>query len=195
MRRPTKALTAATLVVALSTTIIRGQQSSRGTPSATGNEAPSSTTSSSGSGSSMSGRSARSLLRNGQDYLGYQEYNRALKYLREAETRVSELNDVEQKDLKTAIEKAMTGLRSPANASTTRYAKGPSKRPGAIALAKPPGPDKEIQLAEAHVPAPKAEDGSTLPYLPKQEPRSDASVIALPTRLLARALSYALKGN
>ena len=167
MRRPTKALTAATLVVALSATIIRGQQSSRGTPSATGADATSSPAS--GSNPALSGRGARSLLRNGQDYLGYQEYSRALKYLREAEIRQNELSKDERQDLKTAIEKAMTGLRAPANGSAHRYAKGPTKRPGAIALAKPPGADKEIQLASTQGPAPKAEDGTTLPYLPKEE--------------------------
>ena len=41
-------------------------------------------------------RGARYLLRNGLDYLGYQQYERALKFLREAETRKKELNDAEK---------------------------------------------------------------------------------------------------
>ena len=41
-------------------------------------------------------RGARYLLRNGLDYLSYQQYDRSLKFLREAETRKKELNDAEK---------------------------------------------------------------------------------------------------
>ena len=41
-------------------------------------------------------RGARYLLRNGLDYINYQEYERALKYLREAETRQKELSKAER---------------------------------------------------------------------------------------------------
>ena len=63
-------------------------------------------------------RSARVLLRNGLDYLSYQQYDRALKFLRDAEARVNqqkslkikkellELNDAEVLALKQGIETA-----------------------------------------------------------------------------------------
>ena len=51
-------------------------------------------------------RGARYLLRNGLDYLNYQEYERALKYFREAETRQKELNESERLSLKQGIERA-----------------------------------------------------------------------------------------
>ena len=41
-------------------------------------------------------RGSRYLLRNGLDYLNYKEYERALRFLREAETRKDELNDAEK---------------------------------------------------------------------------------------------------
>ncbi len=55
-------------------------------------------------------RGARYLLRNGIDYLSYQEYERALKYFREAETRQKELNEAERLSLKQGIERASAGF-------------------------------------------------------------------------------------
>ena len=59
-------------------------------------------------------RGARYLLRNGLDYLNYQQYERALKFLREAESRKNELNDAERLVLKQGIESAQRGLRQAA---------------------------------------------------------------------------------
>ncbi len=61
-------------------------------------------------------RSARYLLRNGLDYLNYQQYERALKFLRDAETHKRELNDAEKLALKQGIESAQRGLREAADA-------------------------------------------------------------------------------
>jgi len=63
-------------------------------------------------------RGARHLLRNGLDYINYQQYDRALKFLREAETRVKELNDAEKLALKQGIERAQRGLREASNAES-----------------------------------------------------------------------------
>jgi hypothetical protein len=66
-------------------------------------------------------RGARYLLRNGLDYLNYQQYERALKFLREAEFRKNELNEAERLVLKQGIESAQRGLREAADANS-RYA-------------------------------------------------------------------------
>ena len=59
-------------------------------------------------------RGARYLLRNGLDYLSYQQYERSLKFLREAETRKKELNEAEQLALKQGIERASSAcVRQP----------------------------------------------------------------------------------
>ncbi len=64
---------------------------------------------------------ARYLLRNGLDYLQYQQYERALKFLRDAEAREKELSAPERQELKRGIESAQAGLRAVADASN-RYA-------------------------------------------------------------------------
>jgi hypothetical protein len=61
-------------------------------------------------------RGARYLLRNGLDYLNYGEYQRALKFLRETESRKYELNDAENLVLKKSIENAQRGLREASDA-------------------------------------------------------------------------------
>ena len=82
-------------------------------------------------------RGARYLLRNGLDYLRYQQYDRALSFLREAETRITdqksrkvqtELNDAEVSALKQGIEAAQRGLRR-ASTAETPYALSDHGRP------------------------------------------------------------------
>jgi len=68
------------------------------------------------------------LLRNGLDYLNYQQYDRALKFLREAETRQKELNDAEKLALKQGIERAQRGLREASDAESP-YALSERSRP------------------------------------------------------------------
>ena len=120
LRRPTSALTTTILGVVVTASTVWAQQStpagsdprSRSTPpdGATAESAPlyGMTTS----------RGARYLLRNGLDYLGYQQYDRALKFLREAETRKKELNDAEKLALKQGIERAQRGLREASDAQS-----------------------------------------------------------------------------
>ena len=82
-------------------------------------------------------RGARYLLRNGLDYLSYQEYERALKYFREAETRQKELNDAERLSLKQGIERAQRGLREAVGSESPYALSKRSRRAGGFAPAKP----------------------------------------------------------
>jgi hypothetical protein len=63
-------------------------------------------------------RGSRYLLRNGLDYLNYKEYERALRFLREAECRKAELNNAEKLVLSKGIETAQRGLRQAADAES-----------------------------------------------------------------------------
>ena len=105
MRRTTSALTTTILGAVLAAPAVSAQQS----PPARG-ETAASVESDAGFGMAAA-RGARSLLRNGLDYIEYQEYDRALRYLREAEKRQAELNEPEKTKLKQAIERAMRGTR------------------------------------------------------------------------------------
>jgi len=82
-------------------------------------------------------RGARYLLRNGLDYINYQEYERALKYLREAETRQKELSNSERLTLKQAIERAQRGLREAVDSQAPYALSQRTRRPGGFSPAKP----------------------------------------------------------
>jgi len=82
-------------------------------------------------------RGARYLLRNGLDYINYQEYERALKYLREAETRQKELSNSERLTLKQAIERAQRGLREAVGSQAPYALSQRTRRPGGFSPAKP----------------------------------------------------------
>src|SRR3954447_21939284 len=81
-------------------------------------------------------RGARYLLRNGIDYLSYQEYERALKYFREAETRQKELSEAERLSLKQGIERAERGLREAVGSESPYALSRRSRRAGGFAPAK-----------------------------------------------------------
>src|SRR5262249_45999310 len=72
---------------------------------------------------------ARYLLRHGLDYLQYQEYDRALKFLRDAEAREKELSVAERQELKRGIEQAQAGLRAAADSTTPYALSDRSRRP------------------------------------------------------------------
>lgn len=78
-------------------------------------------------------RSARSILRNGLDYIKYQQYDKALTYLREAEKRSKELGTQELVSLRQGIESAQDGLRTPS--IQVGYARTRKPMAGAIAIA------------------------------------------------------------
>lgn len=133
MRRPTSALAKAVLGTALAASTVSAQQSP---PLATPGVDPA------GVSASVppinAARGARHLLRNGWDYITYQEYERALAFFREAETRKAELNDAERLKLKQGVDRAQRGLREAANglSSERAYARsGAARRPGALAVA------------------------------------------------------------
>ena len=82
-------------------------------------------------------RGARYLLRNGLDYLNYKEYERALKFLRETETRKDELNDAERLLLKQSIEKAQRGLRQAADTESPYALSDRTRGRNGFSAAKP----------------------------------------------------------
>ena len=148
MRRTTSALTTMILGAALAASVVSAQQilpspgarrgdstapASDSTP-APGSTSPSSTEAGADSTADpivgmAATRGARYLLRNGLDYINYQEYERALKYLREAETRQKELSKAERLSLKQAIERAQRGLREAVGSDTPYALSLRSRRP------------------------------------------------------------------
>src|SRR4051794_37131567 len=123
----------------------------------------------------MLARGARYLLHNGWDYITYQEYERALAFFREAETRKAELNKDELQDLYQGIAKAQAGMREASN-TTRSYAKSGKRRPGALAFA---GPSATQTPALRQTPA--------LPPPPEPEPVQLASNSNSPSTNPARA--------
>jgi hypothetical protein len=121
LRRTTSALTPTVLGVALTASTALAQQMlpsgepPQGTSSARG------TTPNAGTAplyGMTSARSARYLLRNGLDYLNYQQYERALKFLREAEASQKQLTEPEKLELKKGIERAQRELREASDAES-----------------------------------------------------------------------------
>ena len=137
MRRPTSALAKAFLGTALAATTVSAQQSS---PMTTPGSEPGGASDPTAAAPANPARGARHLLRNGWDYITYQEYERALTFFREAEGRQGELSDAERLRLKQGVDRAQRGLREASNGAPVEntYAKsGRTRRPGALALAKP----------------------------------------------------------
>jgi len=169
VRRPTSALAKAVLGTALAATTVSAQQPP---PVTSPGSVPGGAQDPAAAAPVSPGRGARHLLRNGWDYVTYQQYERALGFFREAETRQVELTDAERLRLRQGIERAQRGLREAANGMTTEpaYARTGARRPGALALAAPaptqdsrPRYEREpIQLtsgaatAPARAPAPAA---------------------------------------
>jgi len=194
LRRSTSVLTAAVLGTALSATTLIAQQTAPTSGPEMSNAFIPGTTAS---------RGARYLLRNGWDYLKYQEYERSLKFFMEAQAKQAELNPSERLALTQAIDQARRGMREAGDGSARKaYAgRGPIRRPGALALAKTPKPAQAqepasnlaasparepIQLASATSPSEPARNA--LPQLPADAPSTpemnlpplplDATVVA-----------------
>ena len=87
----------------------------------------------------VASRPARYLLRNGQDYLSYREYDRALNFFRAVESRQAELSDNERLLLRQGIARAQQGKREAVNGPhVVAQPKGrPTNPPGSFALARP----------------------------------------------------------
>ena len=127
MRRKKPAMTTAVLVAVFAATTVKAQQSSSSGSEPLGQSQPSGRTAKAGQtrpspddqvyGVAVT-RGARYLLRNGLDYVNYREYERALKFLREAEIRKDELTKAEKQVLQNGIESAKRGLRQAAGAES-----------------------------------------------------------------------------
>ena len=158
MRRPISApaLTATVLGIALSAPMLSAQQAPPESPPPIY--------------PMMSARGASHVLRTGWDYIQYEEYERALKYLREAETRQSELSDAERRTLKQGIERAQRGMREAVGGSNRSYAISGSRRAGAIALAPSSRDTKAPAMATAVPPEPIQLTSGTSSAQPKGEP-------------------------
>jgi len=98
-------------------------------------------------------RGARYLLRNGLDYLNYQQYERALKFLREAEARKKELNDAERTVLKQGVQSAQRGLRQAADAEFPYALSEQSRNRNGFRPAKPEIPIADRSKAPTRQPA------------------------------------------
>ena len=76
-------------------------------------------------------------MRNGLDYLNYQQYERALKFLREAELNQKELTAAEIVALKQGIERARQGMRQGADAGPSYALSEKSHRRSGFTAARP----------------------------------------------------------
>ena len=141
MQRTTSALTTAVLGAVLTASTVLAQQLARSDDSPKGESSATLDAATAVANSQVYGmtvtRGARVLLRNGLDYLSYQQYDRALRFLREAESRINqqksakgqkELNDAEVLALKQGIEAAQRGLRRASDAESP-YALSDQSRP------------------------------------------------------------------
>jgi hypothetical protein len=127
LRRNTSALTRAALVAVVAVSTVNAQQSGPAgalpvDQFASSNSKVEGTSVRKSVGDPVYGmsstRGARYLLRNGLDYLNYGEYQRALKFLRETESRKDELNNAEKVVLQQSIERAQRGLREATDAES-----------------------------------------------------------------------------
>ena len=161
MRRPTSVLASAVLGTALAASTVTAQMSSSPAsasgPGVEGSAAvPASVTASPSDAFVNPARGARHLLRNGWDYITYQEFDRALVFFREAERRQKELTDVERIKLQQGIERAQRGVREKAIGvkGEPAYARsGGQRRPGGLALARPAGSLAPASAVAAKAPA------------------------------------------
>jgi hypothetical protein len=193
LRRTTSALTTTILGAALAASTVSAQQflpsasARRGGSATSASEstpAPGSTStanSEAGPGTSTdpivgmaATRGARYLLRNGLDYINYQEYERALKYLREAETRQKELNNSEKLALKQAIERAQRGLREAVGSLAPYALSRRSRRSGGFSPARP-----DTQIAAAKPPASQLQGREALARTPSSEGSDQGQPIRL----------------
>ena len=124
---------------------------------------------------------ARYLLRNGLDYLQYQQYERALKFLRDAEGREKELSATERQQLKRGIEQAQGGLRAAADAAVP-YAIGLNSR-----LAAP----EWIHRRPCRNPRPSSPIGPARPAR-RAAPRRVPAARAVPARGRSRLVGAAV---
>jgi len=144
-------------------------------------------------------RSARTLLRNGSDFIKYQQFEKALTYLREAERRQKELNAGEKATLRQAIDTAQQGLRTPS--LQAGYARTRKPQAGSIAIASrnttASKADPAVARTEAAQPVPDSRaEAVAAPALERMRPASNGearvhSLDPLAPEILAKELPSA----
>ena len=171
MRGSKSVLIAGVVVTAATATFFKAQQM------VAASAVPASASAEPGSDPSLAQRSARQLLRNGLDYLDtYKDHDRALVFLREAQSRPDGLGDREVKALADGLDRAEQARAEagPVVAATTRpgrprapigsVASSPSRRPRREALETvEPEPIRRVSAEVAEPPEPASMD---LPELP-----------------------------
>ena len=158
MRRPSSSLALAFLGTSLAASTVLAQQpppplprGSSGAPAGPGAAADAAADGPLNFGMTGAARAPRALLRNGWDFIGYQQYDRALTFFREAKVREKELTPDERLRLKQGIERAQRGIRDASIGmhNEPSYAlSGRSRAPGALAL-RSPGPANASTSATA----------------------------------------------
>ena len=192
MRRPTSVLAKAFLGTALAATTVSAQQAPPLSSASAGASASASASATALPPTSPdappfnAARGPRLLLRNGWDYIGYQEYERALAFFREAQFRDKELNETERRKLNEGIDRAQRGIRDQAMGvkSGPSYARTPAtRRPGALAVAQPATTARPVAARFEREPIQLAGGGGTDPVpanvRPLNEP-AEAPATVLP---------------
>jgi hypothetical protein len=176
VRGPKTALIAGVVVTAATATIFKAQQMYAASSAA----ATTSASAEAGSDPSLAQRSARQLLRNGLDYLDtYQDHERALVFLREAQSRPDGLDEKEVKALADGLDRAQAAQAEagPAVAVARRsvvrrpigsVASSSSRRPKREALAS--AETEPIRRVSAEKVEPAEPPAMDLPELPATMP-------------------------
>lgn len=171
MRGSKSVLIAGVVVTAATATFFKAQQM------VAASAVPASASAEPGSDPSLAQRSARQLLRNGLDYLDtYKDHDRALVFLREAQSRPDGLGDREVKALADGLDRAEQARAEagPVVAATPRpgrprapigsVASSPSRRPGREVLETVEA--EPIRRVSAEVAEPSEPTSMDLPELP-----------------------------
>jgi hypothetical protein len=145
------------------------------------------------------------LLRNGLDYLAFQEYARALSFFKAVEARQAELSPAELQSLKKGISQAQAGMREAVN-SPRIVNQGKARavtQPGSLALARPgaaKAPTDNVQRTSVELPStPPSRSTPALPSpirpgtaLPDPEPVATVAVAVAAAEAPASASAPAL---
>ncbi len=190
MRRPNSAVSAAIVVLGLSAPVALAQRFFNAPPPTS---EPVQAQAASSFDPMVASRGARYALRNGLDYLNYKEYSRALRYLRAAESRQSELEPAEIKELKVAIDQVQRGMREAGNTSAGLAPRGRNRPAGAIATAPKPVTGDGIQLTSGtrNVPAANTLEPTMPPPLDAPAPAANDAAV-MPAAAPAAAAPVAL---
>ena len=138
-------------------------------------------------------RTARTLIRNGWDFITYQEYDRALAFFKEAESRKAELTDADRLKLKQGIAKARQAMIARARGGKVgpTYAlsdQKPASRPTTTQATSEPFSDGDAMASASRMKninnripsalqaAMHEKDAVELPPLADERPRADDQI-------------------